>query len=57
MLAGIAAGFFRDEKDAVNRCSVKTGETLPDPENNKKYAEIFKRYKKIQVLLKDVYDG
>lgn len=56
MLAGIAVGFFKDEKDAVNKCSVKIGETLPDLENNNKYAEIFKKYKKIQSLLETVYN-
>lgn len=57
MLAGIAAGFFKDEKDAVKKCSVKMGETSPNMENNKKFAEIFNKYKKIQSLLSSVYNG
>ena len=56
MLAGIAVGFFKDEKDAINKCSVKTGETLPNMQNNKQYAEIFNRYKRIQSLLSDIYN-
>lgn len=56
MMAGIAVGLFKDEKDAVNKCSVIIGETIPNFENNKKYAQIFEKYKKVQVLLKEIYN-
>lgn len=57
MLAGIKAGFFKDEKDAVKKCVIKTEKTLPNLKNNRAYAEIFNRYKKIQSLLSSVYNG
>ena len=56
MLAGISAGFFKDENDAVNKCSVKAEEVLPDLKNTEKYALIFKKYKKIQKILEEFYN-
>lgn len=54
--------WFRDtfgdsfEEYAVNKCSAIIGETIPNFENNKKYAQIFEKYKKVQVLLKEIYN-
>ena len=55
MLAGIAAGFWRNEKDALNRCFKTVSKTEANPENTAKYAEIFKKYKRIHDVLEDVY--
>ena len=46
MLAGIAAGFFKDFKDAIRKCLIITGKTSPNKENTAKYEELFSRYKK-----------
>lgn len=55
MLAGIAAGFWKNEKDALAHCSKVVSTTAPNSENTKKYAEIFKKYKRIHDALEDVY--
>jgi sugar (pentulose or hexulose) kinase len=56
MLAGIAIGVFKDAKDAVSRC-VKIREiTEPNLENTKKYADLFKEYKKIHDALAPIYN-
>ena len=55
MLAGIAAGFWKNEKDAIAHCSKVVSTTVPNSENTKKYAEIFKKYKRIHDALEDVY--
>lgn len=55
MLAGIAAGFFKDEKDALEKCSEISGKVYPNEENHKVYAELFKKYKKIEKALESVY--
>ena len=51
MCAGIAAGFFKDFDDASKTCQKCTGETKPIAKNTEKYAEIFKKYKKISAFL------
>ena len=55
MLAGIAMGIFKNPQDAVQKCVKFTSETKPNPENNKKYQEIFKEYKKIHDALAPIY--
>lgn len=57
MLAAINAGFFISYKDALEKCRKVTGKTLPNKENTVKYAELFKKYKKIQAVLQEVYDA
>lgn len=57
MLAGIAAGFFKDPEEAIEKCSVKTGEILPDKERGEEYAKLFIRYKKIQKALEEIYNA
>ena len=54
MLAGIAAGFFKDPEEAIEKCSVVTGEILSDKERGEEYAKLFIRYKKIQKALEEI---
>lgn len=55
MLAGIAVGIFKSPEDAVHTCIKKTGVTMPDPENTKRYRAIFAEYKKIHDALAPIY--
>lgn len=55
MLAGIAAGVFKDAEDAVKKCVKQADITYPNPENTPKYREVFKVYKKIHDALAPIY--
>lgn len=55
MLAGIAAGVFKDAKDAVSKCVKEIRTVVPNPENTVKYREIYKNYKKIADALLPIY--
>lgn len=57
MLAGIAMGVFKNPQDAALKCVKFTSETKPNPENTKKYQEIFKEYKKIHDALAPIYSA
>lgn len=57
MLAGIAAGVFENPKNALEICNKQISETVPNPENTRKYREVFKRYKAVQRALEPVYNG
>lgn len=57
MLAGVASGIFKNSADALEKCNCKVSETVPCPENTKKYGELFKKYKYIQKALEPVYNG
>ena len=57
MLAGIAAGVFKDPKDAVSRCVREVDITYPNPENTEKYRKIFEDYKKIHDALAPIYQS
>lgn len=57
MLAGVRAGFFKDEEDALLKCRKVTGVTLPDEKNNAEYEKLFVKYKKIQEALSGIYDA
>ena len=57
MLAGIYAGYFTDEKEALKKCSKITGETYPDKNNNAIYEKLFVKYKKIQKALEKIYNA
>ena len=57
MVAGVAAGHFDSLEDAVQRCSKVISVTKPNPENTKKYAELFERYKAIHDALAPIYHG
>jgi xylulokinase len=56
MCAGIEAGFFKDFDEASELCQKVIGETKPITENREKYAEIFKKYKKISKFLTELTD-
>ena len=55
MLAGIAAGVFKDTSDAVKKCVKEKDITYPNPENTEKYRRIFEVYKKIHDALAPIY--
>lgn len=55
MLAGIAAGVFKDAGDAAEKCVKPVDITHPNPQNTEKYREIFKTYKKIHDALAPIY--
>lgn len=57
MLAGIAAGVFKDPADAVARCVKSKSVTVPNPENTEKYRKVFLEYKKIHDALAPIYDA
>lgn len=57
MLAGIAAGFYRDCDDAVNICCRVVGSTYPDVDNHEAYMRQFKIYKKVHDALAPIYSG
>lgn len=47
MLTGIATGVFDDLSDAVSHMVEETALYEPDPENHKKYLDIYENYKKL----------
>ena len=55
MLAGIAAGIFKDARDAVQKCVKRVATVTPDPENTKKYKALFGTYKRIHDALAPIY--
>ncbi|MEE0968679.1 MAG: xylulokinase [Clostridia bacterium] len=57
MLAGVAAGIFSSAREAAEKCNEIISETVPNPENTKAYAELFKKYKAIQKALQPIYEG
>lgn len=57
MLAGISAGFFENEENALKKCSVITGEVFPNAARGEKYEKAFVRYKKIQKALEEIYNS
>ncbi len=57
MLAGVAVGIFESLPEAVKACNKKIAQTLPDMEANKKYRQLFKKYKAIQKALMPIYNG
>ena len=57
MLAGIAAGVFKDAEDAAEKCVKQSDVTLPDSENTQKYRAVFETYKKIHDALAPIYNG
>lgn len=57
MLAGIAAGVFKDPTDAARKCVKPKSITVPNPENTEKYRKVFAEYKKIHDALAPIYDA
>lgn len=57
MLAGIAAGIFASPEQAIQTCNEVVSKTVPNPENTKKYHEVFRKYKAVQKALEPIYNG
>lgn len=57
MLAGVAVGVFENYQRALEKCNEILSETKPDMENNKKYKQLFKKYKEVQKALEPIYNG
>lgn len=57
MLAGIAAGVFRNAADAAEKCVKRKTVTRPIAENTEKYLKVFEDYKKIHDALAPIYDA
>lgn len=57
MLAGISAGIFKNEEQAVKICNCVLSETVPNMKNTIKYKELFRKYKAVQIALETIYNG
>lgn len=57
MLAGVNIGFWNSYEEAVDICNEVVSVTEPNEDNYKIYDELFKKYKKIHDVLKEVYHG
>lgn len=55
MLAGIAAGFWKDENDALAHCSKTSFKVVPDMARNAEYEKLFKKYKAVHDALAGIY--
>lgn len=55
MLAGIAAGFWKDENDALEHCSKISFTVKPNTEKTAEYEKIFKKYKAVHDALEGIY--
>lgn len=55
MLAGVAAGIFEGEEEALSRCSKTLLSVRPDVKNNAAYMAVFERYKASQRALESFY--
>ncbi len=55
MMAGVAAGFWKSLRDALNECSETVSETVPNEENTKKYAILLKKHKAVHDALAPIY--
>ena len=55
MLAGIAAGVFRDAKDAVAHCVKAADVVRPNIEDTAEYAKLFTVYRRIHDALAPIY--
>lgn len=56
MFAGVAAGFWKTPKDALNVCNETVSETVPDAKNHALYKKVFERYKKVHDALAPIYN-
>lgn len=56
ILAGVSAGLFESCEAGVSKCTKQISVTCPNPENTKKYMDIFKKYKAVHDALKPIYD-
>lgn len=55
MLAGVAVGAFDSFEGVIRKCAKTVAVNTPNPENTKKYAELFETYKAIHDALAPVY--
>ena len=55
IMAGVAGGLFPSYEDAISKCTVEEGRTLPNAENHEKYARLYEKYKAVHDALEDVY--
>ena len=55
MMAGVVGGLFASYEDAIAKCTLEEGRTVPNPENHEKYALLYEKYKAIHDALEDVY--
>ncbi len=55
MMAGVACGIFASYEDAIEKCTVIEGLTIPNPANHEKYAKLYEKYKAVHDALEDVY--
>ena len=55
IMAGVVGGLFSSYEDALSKCTVEEGRTLPDAENGKVYAKLYEKYKAVHDALEDVY--
>ena len=55
MLAGIAAGFWKDPETAVGCCNEDLFLTEPNPENHEKYLRLYKKYRDAAEALSKIY--
>lgn len=56
MFAGVAAGFWKTPKDALDVCNETVSETMPDAKNHALYKKVFERYKKVHDALAPIYN-
>ena len=55
IMAGVKAGVFASYEDALAKCTVEEGRTVPNPENGAVYAKLYEKYKAVHDALEDVY--
>jgi xylulokinase len=55
MIAGIGAGVFQGLDDAVQRCVRFEGSISANPENHRRYSELFQRYREMKQIFDRVY--
>jgi len=57
MLAGVAAGMFKDMNDAVAKCVKVSRKFEPNMENHEKYLKIYKVYDQVRKAVMDSWDA
>lgn len=55
MMAGVFAGFWASPAEAAAACNETVSITEPNMKNHETYKTVFKKYKKIQAALADIY--
>ena len=57
MLAGTAAGFFADVREAVKICNREVSSVCPDMNNREIYLKCHEKYKAVHDALAPIYKG